>query len=160
MAAGGSLLLGSLGTLAYWNQSVLAGGGVITAGDLDLTSKGAGVWKDSKGNAIAEITSYKVVPGDKLTYEQKLDVKLEGTNLAARLDVTRPSSTFASAIGGPVTIKDSKGAAIPNPLTTSMSGLTASTSFEFPSTVTGLQDVKAVMDFSNVKYTLQQVEKG
>lgn len=157
------LLLGGGGTFAYWNASVASTGGTIAAGNLDLKANGAGIWTDRNGAAV-DITSYKVVPGDLLTYTQKLDVTLVGNKIAANLTVDAPASsgtfTATNIKTGVITLKDGSGNAVTNPLRASASGLTATTTFEFLSSTVNRDDVNATYDFSKVAFKLQQIQQS
>lgn len=99
-AAGIALLMGGAGTLAYWNDSANLTGGTITAGKLDITSVSGGHWENSSGTTI-DIASYKVVPGETLTYKANVNVQLEGDALQARLvlgsgSIATPASATAA----------------------------------------------------------------
>lgn len=67
--------------------------GSVVSGDLNLVAD-AGVWKNAAGTTIA-IGSYKVVPGDTLTYTQPLNVTLTGDLMKATL-VTKGLPTGAN----------------------------------------------------------------
>lgn len=98
-AAGIALLLGGAGTLAYWNADATVAGGTITAGDLTIVAAGAGVWTDA-GNAdapIPDITDFRAVPGDVLTYTATFNVTAVGDNLTATAALTGNSIAAASA---------------------------------------------------------------
>lgn len=163
VGVGVALLLGGGGTFAYWNASVASTGGTISAGNLDLKANGAGTWTDRNG-ATVDIAKYKVVPGDLLTYTQKLDVTLVGDKIAANLSVDSPAATgtfTASNIKtGVITVKDGSGNAVANPLKASASGLTATTTFEFLSSTVNRDDVNATYDFSKVAFKLQQIQQS
>jgi alternate signal-mediated exported protein len=80
-AAGVILLMGGAGTLASWNSSSAAGTSqTVTAGQLALTSTGTGTWKNAAGTTITPST-YRIVPGDTLTYTQTYNVAASGDNL-------------------------------------------------------------------------------
>ena len=84
-AAGIALLLGGAGTFAYWNSTAGVAGGTVTAGDLQIVNDGAaGIWKDQTGTTINPAT-YRIVPGDTLTYTDDLTVTAVGKNIAATL---------------------------------------------------------------------------
>ena len=86
IALGAALLLGGGGTLANWNAEATTTPGTIVAGDLNVQDR-SGVWTDRAGDTI-DITTYKVVPGDKLTYTQDLTVTLKGNKMAANVATT------------------------------------------------------------------------
>jgi alternate signal-mediated exported protein len=165
IAVGAALLLGGGGTLAAWNAEATATPGTIVSGDLNVTAA-AGVWTDRTGATI-NIATYKVVPGDKLTYTQALTVKLTGDKMAA--DITLEGANAANNFTtdnvtiSPLTLKkgDNTVATRLAPVTGSdTQTVTASTTFEFKSATTGRSDVGTSYNLGNVKYTLQQVVAG
>ena len=96
-AAGIILLMGGAGTLASWNSSATAGASqTITAGQLSVVSAGTGAWKNSLGTTITP-SSYKVVPGDTLTYTQTFSVTASGDNLY--FTVAASSGALSNATG-------------------------------------------------------------
>ncbi|MFC4395148.1 MULTISPECIES: alternate-type signal peptide domain-containing protein [Micrococcaceae] len=167
IAVGAALLLGGGGTLAAWNQDASANAGQIVAGDLGVTAV-PGVWTDASKQEIKDITKYRVVPGDKLTFTQTLSVKLRGDKMAAQIKLNdATTSTFSSAnvAIAPLTITDSKGAVVSKdtiikPVADDTQTVTVSTTFNFLSTTPGVENVNATYDLSKVSYTLQQVVTG
>ncbi|SDZ09871.1 alternate-type signal peptide domain-containing protein [Herbiconiux ginsengi] len=84
-AAGVVLLLGGAGTFAFWNSTANVAGGTIVAGNLLVANTGAaGVWTDQNGTTI-DVATYRIVPGDTLTYTDDLTVTAVGDNLQATL---------------------------------------------------------------------------
>lgn len=164
IGVGAALLLGGGGTLAVWNDTDTSKAGTIASGDLDLTAK-AGTWTSNISGVIpaASVATYKIVPGEKLTYTQKLDVKLEGKNLSANLVTTGgPTNgaglekfTDANIAISPVSLKNGAND-VANPLTTSVTGIDASVSFEFKSTTAGRDSVNAKYDFATIGFELKQ----
>lgn len=79
LAAGGA-------TFAEWSDSEDAATGTrITAGVLDLEG-GAGTWTNAAGDDVTadiEDGSYRVVPGDALTYSEELTIDARGDLLQA-----------------------------------------------------------------------------
>ncbi|MET1088882.1 MAG: alternate-type signal peptide domain-containing protein [Arthrobacter sp.] len=165
IALGAALLLGGGGTLAAWNAEASAAPGTIVAGDLNVVKTAAGVWTDRAGVVIADISTYKVVPGDKLTFTQEVDVTLTGNKMAASIvaEGVGAANGFTPAsvsVSGPsLTVA---GVAVANNLTssTAVQKVTATVTFEFLSATTGRTDVATSYDFGNVKFTLQQVVAG
>jgi alternate signal-mediated exported protein len=159
IAVGAGLLLGGGGTLAWWNAADAAAPGTIVAGDLNVETPEAGVWKDRNDIPI-DITTYKVVPGDKLTFTQDLDVTLVGSKMAATLTASGTGSVngFTSdnvVVSAPV-LKGANNQVLANPLTTSQD-VTATITFEFKSTTGAQADTEAIYNLGNVSFTLQQI---
>ena len=96
-AAGIALLLGGGATLASWNSSIDAGAGSISAGTLDIQSSTTvpSGWTDQDGGAV-DLTAYKIVPGDVLTYTATFDVTAIGDNLKATAAIADGSITAAT----------------------------------------------------------------
>ncbi|MFE4543516.1 alternate-type signal peptide domain-containing protein [Arthrobacter sp. NPDC056727] len=157
IAVGAALLLGGGGTLASWNASQTATPGTIVSGDLNV-SAAAGVWTDRAGATI-NIASYKVVPGDKLTYTQVLNVTLTGDKMAANI-TTSGTGAADGFTAGNVTVTGPAltigGTAVTNPLKTSQT-VTATITFEFLSTTSGRSDVGKSYNFGNVGFNLNQI---
>lgn len=158
IAVGAALLLGGGGTLASWNAADNAAPGTVTAGDLNVVKSGTGVWTDRAGTTI-DIASYNVVPGDKLTYTQVLDVTLTGDKMAATITATGTGAvngfTAANVVVTDPVLKVA-GVTVTNPLRTSET-VTATITFEFKAATTGRADVNATYNFGNVAFTLQQI---
>jgi alternate signal-mediated exported protein len=85
---GVALLLGGGGTLAVWNAEQDAKAGTIAAGDLNLTA-GTGKWTSNLTGAIGNVSEYRIIPGEVLTYRQPVTITMDGNSaLRARLSVT------------------------------------------------------------------------
>ncbi|MEO6531250.1 MAG: alternate-type signal peptide domain-containing protein [Specibacter sp.] len=156
------LLAGGGGTLATWNQANTASMGSVVAGDLNLVPvTGSAKWTNAKNQTI-NISSYKVVPGDVLTYTQNLDVTLVGDLMAAKLAVT--GAGVDTGFGGNATVaattlKNSSSGAIlaTDVLRPANSGVvTASTTFTFKSATANRDSVAASYNFGGVGYSLTQ----
>ncbi|WP_314196408.1 alternate-type signal peptide domain-containing protein [uncultured Arthrobacter sp.] len=161
IAVGAALLLGGGGTLASWNASTTQNPGTVVAGDLDVVA-GTGVWTDRAGHAV-NISTYKVVPGDKLTYTQVLDVTLTGDKMAAEVaaEGATPDNGFTEAnvaVTDPVlTVGETGlGVEVTNPLRTSQK-VTAKITFEFKWATADRDDVTAEYDFNEVSFALNQI---
>lgn len=164
IALGGALMLGGGGTLANWNAEATTTPGTIVAGDLNLVNSTPGTWKDRVGAAV-NITTYKVVPGDKLTFTQDLPVTLVGDKMAANVATTGITATngFTPAnvtVSAPVLTVG--GTAVSNPLkpTGSAQTVTATITFEFLSTTAGRADVGVSYNFNSVAFQLTQVTQA
>lgn len=162
---GVALLIGGGGSLAVWNTSAAANAGTIVAGNMGLTAS-AGTWTNSAGaNVTTSIAngSYKIVPGDSLTFTQPVKVDLSGNMMKATLTAVdtelTPDRTFNSAnyTLGNIDIKDSANKTVMNQVLTTSGNYTASMTFKFLATTTGTQDMNAKYDFSKVAYKLDQV---
>lgn len=95
ISASALLLVGGGGTLAMWNVEKSVQPGTITAGSMELNAE-TGSWTDKAGKTI-DVATYKIVPGDVLTYTQKFDINLAGDKIAAKLFIDgNITSTFAS----------------------------------------------------------------
>lgn len=85
-AAGIALLMGGAGTLAFWNDAETITGGTIVAGNLDIAPASPAVatdgWKNGS-TAISNISAFRIVPGDTLTYTKTFTVTAVGNNLTA-----------------------------------------------------------------------------
>lgn len=162
---GVALLIGGGGSLAVWNTSAQANAGQIVAGDMGLTA-GAGKWTNSAGaDVTTKMTAgtYRIVPGDSLTFTQPVAVTLSGDLMKAKLTVADDSLTANRTFNAanysvtPVTLKDSAGQAIDGQVLTSNGNYTASVTFTFKESTSGLQDTNAKYDFSKVGYKLDQI---
>jgi alternate signal-mediated exported protein len=160
---GVALLLGGGGTLAVWNDSADSTAGGIVAGDLELTDQETGVWRsDVTGATISDIGSYRVVPGETLTYTQDLTVKLTGDQMVATLD--HQGTGVDNGFGNDVTVSEpvltnAKGEVLATELKPSDSGtVTATTTFDFidRGLAQTLDSTNASYDFSGVAYVLKQ----
>lgn len=156
---GVALLLGGGGTLAVWNDTAVSQAGTIAAGDLALKAKD-GVWTDAADQTI-NIATYKVVPGDKLTYTQKVTPTLDGDKLNAKLTVTGDAAILAHnsqeiTVSKP-TLKNVNGTVQPDTVLTKADNgkeVTASTTFTFSKDATA--NKKSTWDFSSIGYLMEQ----
>lgn len=162
---GVALLIGGGGSLAVWNTSAQASAGQIVAGNMGLQAA-AGTWTNSAGtNVTTKMTAgtYRIVPGDTLSFTQPVSVTLSGDLMKAKLTVTDDALTTdrtfnaANYTVSPITIKDSASNPIAGQVLTANGTYTASVTFTFKESTTGLQDASAKYDFSKVGYKLDQV---
>lgn len=104
IAAGAALLLllGTGGTLAYWNDSANLGGSAITAGQLGVAQNGAPTWRIKHTNGtettVADITAVRIVPGDQLTYQGQYNITAQGQNLAFTVGLAAGSIAAATPV--------------------------------------------------------------
>lgn len=168
--AAGVLLLGGLGSIAFWSDSATVDGGVVTAGTLSLGEPVcADDWVYAIGNAGAGSTVNLIVPGDTISKECTFVINATGDNLEADLtipatvDVTgTPAGTTLVANVGATYVSD--GAAITAKITEANDGdiVTATIEVEFPfgdETTINANDMQSVIaTLDEVPITLIQTE--
>ena len=162
-AAGVMLLIGGGGTLAVWNVEQNAAAGTVASGDLNLEA-GTGVWTVAGVNGpvtIPNINTYRIVPGDTLTYTQDVDITLDGENISATLSVENANGVNTGFDNGTfttsaVTLKKNN-VAIANPLSDDVTDAVASVTFDFDVDTDGRDSVDATYDFSDVAFKLVQI---
>ncbi|WP_062004963.1 alternate-type signal peptide domain-containing protein [Arthrobacter alpinus] len=99
--AAGILLLGGLGTLAFWNDSTAVNGGNVTTGTLALSDAVCdGGWVYAVGNAGVGAPVGLIVPGDTISKECTFAITATGDNLEADL-VIPAEVTFTSSPDAP-----------------------------------------------------------
>ena len=107
-AAAGVLLLGGVGSLAYWNATGTVAGGTISSGQLTLTNADCdpatavdatgSVWMlDGSPATVFDPDTQKIVPGDTLTKVCTYDITASGAHLTANLEVSTPDYTNTPA---------------------------------------------------------------
>lgn len=111
IAAGAAvlLLLGTGGSLAYWNDSLDLGAESISAGQLKVTQQTAGWKRIPHGAATGEAVNpraVKLVPGDKLQYTGVYNIAAEGRNLAFTVSLTDGSIAGATASAADQKLKE------------------------------------------------------
>lgn len=158
---GVALLLGGGGTLAVWNAQDAANIGIVTAGDLDLKAE-PGVWSSSLTGAIGKISGYKIIPGEKLTYTQKVNVTLVGNaGLKAKLtiagiDQVNNNGGFGNSLQAiSYDVTDASNQSVMNGEVKN-GEYTASATFTFEAD--GDQATNATLDLSPIAYRLDQVD--
>jgi len=98
-AAGVALLLGGAGTFALWNSTAGVNVGTVSSGVLTIAQSGKPAWTDNSiegtSTPIKEISSFRIVPGDKIQLTQDLTIAATGDNLRAELsyDATKVMPT-------------------------------------------------------------------
>ncbi|HNO40293.1 MAG TPA: alternate-type signal peptide domain-containing protein [Marmoricola sp.] len=171
-----ALMTGVGGTFAYWQQSTDMGTGNITAGNLSLSVSGA-AWYDCTANgtaaatdtttspvgltgcsSISDITTFRMVPGDKLKYVASATPTLVGDNIKADLTATVPATGSGSDLAHWLTI----GAGLSgttSSLTEADSGVahTAIVSVQLPSTVSNQDGTTTSVSLTSFKLNLVQV---
>lgn len=93
-AAAGVLLLGGLGTVAFWTDSEIIDGGSVTAGTLSLggavCTPSGDEWVYAVGNAAEGSAVELIVPGDTISKTCTFVITATGDNLTA--DLVIPST--------------------------------------------------------------------
>ena len=100
VAAGGAavLLLGGLGTLAFWTDNETVDGGSISSGQLSLGAPDCGTGWSIDGGAVW--TTQLLVPGDSLTKTCTIDLVADGEHLGADLELEEASFTEVNGLTG------------------------------------------------------------
>ena len=89
------LLLGGMGTLAFWSDAETVTGGTIDSGKLSLGAPDCGTGWTLDGGAV--FVAQKLVPGDTLSKTCTIDLVADGEHLGADLDLEE--ATFSAANG-------------------------------------------------------------
>jgi alternate signal-mediated exported protein len=161
-ASAGVVLVGSLGSLAYWNATGTFNGDTIESGKLALIDSGDMEWL-LNGVSI-ESDDVTLVPGDSLTFTDSLVVDAEGNNIEADVDVA--GGAFTGTLAASLTTDLNltlEGAALADgdDIDESNDGDTidvdGSIDFEFGSGVDNASQGK-VVTLSNVVITLTQTD--
>lgn len=177
-AVGIALLLGGAGSFALWNGSATAAAGTVQSGTMTIVPNGTGTWTASHGGSASAITisTFRAVPGDVLTFTQKVDISATGDNLSALLTVdptsikagTGTASTqLAAALTSGMTVGIS--GTLPTGITTTatpntfkVSNLAATTTvtvvvtLPFDATTSGATAQGGTVDLTKLAITLQQ----
>jgi alternate signal-mediated exported protein len=162
-AAGIALLLGGAGTFALWNSSTTVNAQSIQSGSLSIVPATVnGVWTAANGSVI-DPTTYRIIPGQTLTFTQALTVNAVGNGIKANLTWSglTPSGTLNPAVTTALAVTS------PSTSTATVNGsnvvLTAGTStinvaltVTFPDTTTGTNGMNSTLDLSTLTFTLAQ----
>lgn len=105
--AGGSLLLGGAGSLAYWTGDSTVTGDSISSGTLDMTAPdcaddvvaGTHGWQFDGTNAGFDPATDEIVPGDTLTKVCDITLNLVGSHIGADLAFDTTAWGAGSASG-------------------------------------------------------------
>jgi alternate signal-mediated exported protein len=103
--AAGALLLGGVGTLAFWTDTEVMTGTTIGSGHMQLVSPSCGAGWILDGGAT--YTTQVLVPGDTLTKVCTYTVEADGAHLTASFDATAPGDvTGAPALVDEISFTD------------------------------------------------------
>ncbi len=173
-AAAGVLLLGGIGTLAFWTDSEIIDGGSVTAGTLSLGPPTCDeAWVYAVDNAGVGDAVALIVPGDTITKDCTFVVNATGDNLEATLTIpdsaefilTPAGDTDAESFEATVAATYvSDGAAINSTITEANDGdiVTATINVAFPfgdETTINANDMQSVeAQLNEIPITLTQTE--
>jgi alternate signal-mediated exported protein len=160
---GVALLLGGGGTLAVWNAEAVSTAGTIAAGDLNM-DLGAVRWSSDKSGTIEEISQYRPVPGEELTFEQDLNITLEGDELKATVSTNAKEYGLGKDVSVAIPQLEHAGKTLPtaNVLTPEIvendKTVTAKTTFTFEDYENqGRSGAGVTHKLENVQYVLTQL---
>ncbi len=162
------LLLGGAGSYALWSDSDSADAGQITAGTLDISLVGTGQWEDVSPGAInsgpiADINTFRIVPGDVLRYNANFRIGASGENLRATVTGTQSDAVISPDLAPYVDIDTTatiNGAALPaNEITEANDGDTVDVAITvtFDSATPDQDGQNGTINLQNFQVTLQQV---
>ncbi|WBU39148.1 alternate-type signal peptide domain-containing protein [Homoserinibacter sp. YIM 151385] len=106
-AAGIALLLGGAGTFALWNDSENISSSNISTGELGIDLSGAGTWQDVSSDvtpATISPATFRMVPGDKVRFEQNVTIKASGKNLKAELAFAPGANAIPASLSSATTV--------------------------------------------------------
>jgi alternate signal-mediated exported protein len=162
-AAGGVLLLGGAGTLAYWTEDVTVNGTTVTSGHLNITGStcGAATWQlDNGGGTVTGAT--RIVPGDSISTTCTFVIAGTGDHFDnVTLSVTAPtysgSNALTTNLTSAATYTGSSSGLLSTPASVDVGEtVTADITLTFPTSVTGstAEDLSATLQ--NVTVTATQ----
>ncbi|WP_210506415.1 alternate-type signal peptide domain-containing protein [Naasia sp. SYSU D00057] len=158
-AAGIALLLGGAGTFALWNSTATLTTPSISSGQLSLANNNNGVWKDAAGTQIDPAT-YRMIPGQTLTYTSTLNVNAVGNGIKANLTYSglTGSGTLDQYVTKTLEVTSSTATVTGQTLafTAGASTVNVKLTVTLPQTVTGTQGMSSTLDLSALTFTLAQ----
>ncbi len=172
--AAGVLLLGGIGTLAYWSDSETIDGGSVTAGTLSLgepvCTPTDNAWVYAVGNAGEGEPVTRIVPGDTISKSCAFPIVATGDNLTATLEI--PDTTTVTGTPTGTTLNANVSAVYASSGTEPITGVitdanngdivTATIQVEFPfgnDTTINADDMQSVLaSLANITVTLTQTE--
>ncbi|EGD23846.1 alternate signal-mediated exported protein [Prescottella equi] len=161
--AAAALLAGGAGTFATWSDSKTLDAGTVTAGKLQFTGTPAGEWykgtdTSATGTKITDIATYRVVPGDVLTYKATADFIAQGDNLNATLSLDETAAgSFSGLTWGATSVSatgvDGSGVITPNDGTVRSAVVTKTATFAASTSGTTSQGATAALNGLQLKLT-------
>ncbi len=172
-AAAGVLLLGGIGTVAFWTDSETIDGGSVTAGTLSLgtpvCTPTGDAWVYATGNAGAGDPVALIVPGDTIAKVCEFPIVATGDNLTATL--TTPATTVVtgdeadtSLVADVTATYVGSGGPLPGVITSANNGetVTATIEVDFPfgdATTINANDMQGILaSLADITVTLTQTE--
>ncbi|PTR28717.1 alternate signal-mediated exported protein [Rhodococcus sp. OK519] len=164
IAAGAAALIlaGGAGTFATWSDTKDLTGGSVTSGHLAFSGTATGDWYKGTdtsivANKIADIATFRIVPGQTLTYKATADFLAEGTNLNAKLELVGGNTTDGIGFDWEDTVfaatgVDSGSGVITPSSTTRTATVTKSVTFD----ATGIANQGKVADLTGLQLKLTQ----
>jgi len=174
-AAGVALLLGGAGSFALWNSTATVNVGSVASGTLSIAATGAPTWKDisagKTASAIADISTFKIAPGDTIELTQVVEIDAVGDNLRATLSYDALNATALAAdqelldklvitldaTGGDNVVRILDTQTFDVAPATSTTTVTVKVTIKLPSTVTSATN--GTVDFSKLAFKLQQNDR-
>ena len=159
-AAGIALLLGGAGTFALWNSNATLTAPSISSGQLALRANNNGVWKAADGTEITPAT-YRMIPGQTLTYTQTLTVNAVGNGIKANLTYSglTGSGTLDPFVTKTLAVTSSSATVNGQTLafTAGVSTVDVALTVTMPGDkITGTQGMNSTLDLSSLTFTLAQ----
>jgi alternate signal-mediated exported protein len=173
--AGATVLLGGVGSLAYWNATATVGGATINSGTMTLTDTTSGTCAAtpftlnantaaaagaSQPSAPFTPSSGTIVPGDTLTKVCTYTINAIGTHLAATIAVTGggASGTLASSVtaAGTYTVNGAAATTITNANNGQTLQATITLTFPYGTAVDNTSQTKT-LSLADYAVTLTQV---
>lgn len=160
-AAGIAVMLGGAGTFALWNQQGAIGSGSTGTGALTAEFDPQTTWQDTTagaGNAVEDVTAFRMVPGDTLVGSTAVTVTATGENLLVDTGLHYAEGTLPEDITAEVTLTDGEGEPV-----TRLQGSNTGTRHDLTATITLAFDADAEasmsepIDLSAISVDLRQV---
>lgn len=161
--AGGVLLLGGAGTLAYWTEDATVNGTTVESGHLSLINNTcpSATWElDNAGGTVTSAT--RIVPGDSISTTCTFDIEGEGDHFDnVTLSVTAPtyasSNDLTTALDTSATYSGSVSGPLSTPATVATGEtVTATITLTFPTTVSGSTAENLTATLQDVTVTATQ----
>lgn len=94
---GVALLAGGGGTFAAWTSEATVKPGAVSSGQLTLGAPSGGTWSSESTGDIKDIATYRIVPGETLTFTQDVTVTAAGKALSYNLGTNLANPTVVTS---------------------------------------------------------------